>query len=200
MITDSEAAIIREWLEHTHELRPLRPYSDRLRGPYIISVVAESPEEAAALVREAEELGFKAEQSTLVLCSADYATLHIVDIATYLWVGITGATALLKQLNELPENWNKLKTKLLGEKGRRLTQHEAFSFEAVNRWLDEKYGPTKWRYDPDAVRTSVAATVFTVVMLDEEISGNRHLLAVRDESVRELPAEWRPPDPATKQK
>jgi hypothetical protein len=124
--------------------------------------------------------------------SAAATIAYVVAFAPTVWAALKGTNALLKELADLPENWKKLIAKLRGKPKLPLALHEAFALGPVHSWLDQKYGLGRWRYDPDAVKVTVAAGVFTLFTIREESTGTTHVLAVRDDVADELPAKYLP--------
>jgi hypothetical protein len=96
-----------------------------------------------------------------------------------------------KAANELPEHVRKLREKLKPYLSRAAQLSPGLQLDPVHRWLDERYGASRWSYDPDQVEAKQIGHVM-VFGLVEERTGCIHLLAVDGDDVTELPLRWLP--------
>lgn len=117
----------------------------------------------------------------------------VLVIKGVLWSGaaLVGLHAVAKAANELPEHVRKLREKLRPYLPRAALLSPGLQLDPIHRWLDERYGPNQWRYDPDHVEAKQIGHVM-VFHLMEERTGSNHLLAVDADEVTELPLRWLP--------
>ena len=189
-MTDAD---VPEWLEDEirndyYQWRPLQEVWGKrvaeLRFPL------EEKAEVEALAQEARELGLDAHVGQLDFLSDQ--TRDLINLAVY--VGkLAGSTyAFLKIVNDGPTQAQAFIKKLLSLR-RSKDSHPALQLDAVNAWLNTKFGPRGWRYDPDAVQVKQRTPGGpTVLALTEETRNRQVLLLVGGDSVKELPSEWGP--------
>lgn len=136
------------------------------------------PEEMRELADAARDLGFTAEEENHFGLSGDTITGGLTWLVLAIGTGAASLVVLnaaLKAAAELPENWRRLLEKLRSYDRTQLSG--VLQLETVHRWLDEQYGPRRWRIDYDAmlVKQAQNASVFD---FREEHSGNLHRILV----------------------
>lgn len=168
--------------------------------PYLIEIRVRGADKAGVetqaqrLSSEIEGLDFDVEvedaRDVLVEKADPYA------VATFVVVLTVSVLSLPKLLNDsaeacrlLPQNIRALLARFR-DSDEEVDTHELLVLEAIREWLDSKYGPNAWQYDPDEAEIKPIADV-TMMDLVETKSGTRHLLAVHDGIAQEVPQKWR---------
>ncbi len=148
------------------------------------------------LAAGARGLGFEATEAEKLALS-ESAAAEAYKIGVLLIKGGVGFMAALgavnegvKALHELPENLRKLRDKIRPYLRRAVELSPKLQMDAVYQWLNTKYGE-EWSCDLRTVKAKTITTV-TVFVVDEQVTGNRHLLAVEGDQVEELPLDWLP--------
>jgi hypothetical protein len=143
--------------------------------------------EMQSLAEAARELGFEATEAKKLALSENLAA----EAATWGVLIIVGGATLIDNVAkvlEVPANVRKIREKLRPFFSRAHDISPVLQLEPVHRWLNSKYGE-RWRYDPQKISGKTIVNV-TVFLVEEQISGNRHLLAVEGDTVEELPESW----------
>lgn len=98
----------------------------------------------------------------------------------------------LQALTDLPDSFKGLVERYLGSDQDVIDENEVLALGAVAEWMTSKYGLDGWASDPEETQVTQLADVVVVYLL-ETSSQTRHLLAVRDSDVAELPLSALPP-------
>lgn len=181
MLDDTTKQALRAVL--TGDSRPWPAILDA--GPRYIAEMRFLPGEAEkrrAVADAARALGFEVIEAKGLAKSQ--------SVTDYLTLLIAGAAALeaLMAVIRIPQNLRELRKLLRPYLSSASDLAPAIQLERVHTWLTEQYGK-RWSYEPHHV-TAKTINGLTVFLVQEKISGNRHLLAVQGDVVEELPAAW----------